>query len=237
MQQVPDVEAAFKFPYVVMHRADFLRVLLQAAEKLGVQIRLDSQIKNLDFSTPSIELQSGERLKYDAIIAADGVNSFCRNLMHGPTYPPIFLGDVAYRVTIEKKDLQEIEGIDDLVKETAVNIWVGPDAHIVTYPLGTTAALNIVITLSTDHVQPVTGQSGPAADHLGRLRRYFESWDTRIAQLLQQARAASRWELRFCDDRQDWIHADGKVGLIGDACHAMLPYVYVLADPARNSPS
>ena len=59
-----------------MHRADFLRLLVKAAGKLGVQIRLDSAIMEIDFSKPSIKLQSGEILRYDAVIAADGLNSF-----------------------------------------------------------------------------------------------------------------------------------------------------------------
>ena len=220
---------------MVMHRADLQRLLVQAAEKLGVRIRLDSAIRRIDFSTPSIELQSGETLLFDAIFGADGLKSPCRSLMHGRTDPPLFLGDVAYRVVIEKKDLSGDEGIKNLIAEEAINVWLGPDAHIVMYPLGRTELLNMVVAFSDDKSQDNAEHRDTVPNHIGRLRKFFESWDPRVSKLLLHAQQASRWELGFCDEMQDWIHVDGKFGLVGDACHAMLPYLYVYDDFRENS--
>ena len=154
--------------------------------------------------------------------------------MHGPANSPMFLGDIAYRVIIEKCNALESEGVDGLFVERTINVWLGPDAHAVMYPLGTTGALNIVILFSNDQIQPVAGHPDSVPDHIGQLRRFFEPWDTRLAKLLLRAPKASRWELRSCDGRGDWIYADGKFGLTGDAAHAMLPYTYVLPGSARN---
>ncbi|KAL9127176.1 MAG: hypothetical protein Q9175_007790, partial [Cornicularia normoerica] len=123
----------------------------------------------------------------------------------------------------EKGHALESEGVDGSVAERTINVWLGPDTHIVLFPLGTTGALNMVISFSTDQIQPLVRCPDSVPDRIGQLRRYFEPWDTRLAKLLLRAREASRWELRFCDGSEEWVHADGKFGLTGDAGHAMLP--------------
>lgn len=70
-------------------------------------------------------------MRYDAVIAADGLNFLCRSLTHGSTSTPVWLGDVAYHVIVEKSHALESEAVDGLVAERTINVWLGPDTHIV----------------------------------------------------------------------------------------------------------
>lgn len=97
---LPDCGAVYGAPYLLIHRADFHYVLASAAKLLGVTIRLNSAVKGVDFYRPGLELESGEVVEGDVVIAADGLRSRCREELLGRKDPPIPSGSLAYRVTL-----------------------------------------------------------------------------------------------------------------------------------------
>ena len=57
-----------------VHRADYLRVLVDEAWRLGVEIRLGCQVTKIQSSAPYVDLANGERVQADVIIGADGMS-------------------------------------------------------------------------------------------------------------------------------------------------------------------
>jgi len=69
---VPDFRDNFQAPYYVVHRAHFHDALHKRALELGVEVRVNSKVVDYDLEAPSIELENGQVLSADLIVAADG---------------------------------------------------------------------------------------------------------------------------------------------------------------------
>lgn len=121
----PYCEETYNAPYLLVHRADFHAILAEAASSLGVSIRLKSPIKSVDFSAPALILENGEFITGDAVIAADGLRSVCREALLGRKDPPIPSGSLAYRITLDPEKMRKHEDLRDLVDYPEFHCWIG----------------------------------------------------------------------------------------------------------------
>ena len=122
---VPHCGAAYGSPYLLIHRADFHYVLASAAKLLGVKIRLNSVVTGVDFTKPGLQLDTGELVEGDVVIAADGLRSRCREALLGRKDPPIPSGSLAYRVTLDPAKLMQHEDLESLVDYPEFHCWIG----------------------------------------------------------------------------------------------------------------
>jgi len=122
---LPHCGAVYGAPYLLIHRADFHYVLASAAKQLGVKIRLNSFAKGVGFAEPFLELDSGEVVRGDVVIAADGLRSQCREALLGRKDPPISCGTLVYRVTIDPTKLMQHEDLESLVDYPEFHCWIG----------------------------------------------------------------------------------------------------------------
>jgi len=118
----------YGFPYFHMHRADLVSVLGQACRaEPQITLRLGETVAACPGDgTPSLVLASGQRLKADVLVGADGLRSVVREALFGPAAPR-FTGNVAWRGLIPAARL---EGAD--IRPVAA-LWMGPGAHFVHY--------------------------------------------------------------------------------------------------------
>ena len=225
----PQLKMAYGVPYLVIHRADLAQVLLDKAKTLGVQTRFGSQITEIDPSRSSVKFFNGEQFKYDLILGADGLHSMCRELIPGQTQQPFFPGDLAFRIVLPKSVWLESKDLLELTKRPAVQIFMGPDAHVVLYPLKEGELYNIVLLLSDEKFpqEVLEDRYNPIADNqrLEWLRIRFSAWSGEVRAILNVASGASVWQLEHCQEATRWVHEAGKLALTGDACHATLPYL------------
>lgn len=117
-------------PLAVIHRGDLQRILLQAVKDAGVSIRLNSKIVAVDDNFEArVQLESGEWVSGDLVIAADGIKSHIRYLMakrHNIQDRSIPTGDAAYRVIIPKEKMQGDQRALDLLNGNVGMRWMGP---------------------------------------------------------------------------------------------------------------
>lgn len=212
-------------PYWHIHRADFHRGLLECALELGIVTHLDSRIVEVQPEVPALVSHTGRRFTADLIIASDGLNSKCREVVVGRPSPPIPTGQMVFRVTIPARHLEQYPELEEMITMPRNNHWIGPRGTILSYLLeGINETLvNLVMTIDVDGRMPDgINQRLSSAD---AARAAFEGWDPRIDLMLRHAEHVLEWRLFTHDEIPTWAHASKKLIIIGDACHAMTPYL------------
>lgn len=163
----------------------------------------------------------------DVIIGADGLKSVCREQMLGHADPPHFTGDLAYRIVVKAEDMKKHDSLRELVEHPSINHWMGPHSHVVCYLLKGGGLYNIVLACPDDLPELVN----TAKADLKEMRERFEGWDPRLTLLLSLVQETSKWRLQNSEEMDKWSHESGKFVLMGDACHATLPYLCVSSFP------
>lgn len=217
---VPDFEDHYHAPYLHIHRADYHRILLQEAERLGVTILLGSAVSDVDFDEPSVHVLGKPKFHADVILGADGLKSKCREVLLGRPDPSPLTGDLAYRSVIQASRIRSHPALRDLVAKPAINYWLGPSSHVVCYLLQGGDLCNIVLICPDNNL--LDSATSVKAD-VQEMRDVFAAWDPRLRALLDLVQETSKWKLRSSVELETWTR--GKFALLGDACHATLPYL------------
>jgi len=227
---VSDPRLVSKAPYLVVHRADLLRALLSGTSGHGVEIKLGSEVTEIDFNKPSLRLSTGETFEADMILGSDGERSRCRSFLLGHPDPPYSPGDVVYRISVPMTDVTEEHVAWDLKKRSSVNFWMGKGGHIVSY-LIKKDVLNIVLVYA-EGAGAGKPMYGPQKADVEEFRAKVADWNPVIQELIGvQGAVCTKWTLFQINELKRWRHESGRFVLIGDAAHAMLPCLYVYPYP------
>lgn len=218
---VPYAEKRYGVPYLHIHRADYHRILVAEAERLGVKLQLGSTVTKIDFDTASILIRDKPDFHADLILGADGLKSICRESLLGHVDPPHLTGDLAYRILIKAEDMKKHADLRELAGEPAINYWMGPYGHVVCYLLQGGGLYNIVL-ICPDNLPEMINTI--KAD-LQEMREFFAGWDPKLKTLLGLVQETTKWRLLNSEEMESWSHPSGKFALLGDACHATLPYL------------
>jgi len=206
-------------PYYHVHRADLIAMLYDIARP-WMTLRLGSKVTSVDASANSITIESGEVLKADLIIGADGVKSIIREqLVDGPDQP-IPTGDAAYRTTVPTSELMKDPDLRPLVETPEAYCWMGPGKHIVGYCIRGRQEYNMVM------LHPDTGsiESWTEGASVEEMRKAYEGWEPRVRKLHALATKTMKSRLMVRLPLKTWVHSGGRIALLGDSCHSMLPY-------------
>jgi salicylate hydroxylase len=207
--------AHYGAPYWHIHRADLLACLEHAARgtrtirlRLGVRVSSLSQVEDV----VRIGLDTGEILHADVLIGADGLQSTVRRSLLGIGAPRL-TGCVAWRLTVP------FAGLEDHFPRRAATVWAGDDKHVVTYRLRQDAVMNFVGVAEHGSFE---GESWTEPGDVEQVRAAFAGWAAPINALLDRADTCWRWALYDRNRMPVW--SLGRVTLLGDACHPMLPF-------------
>ena len=195
-------------PYGVLHRASLQAVLLDAVRR-----------------EPLCTLTVGQRIETaheafaaapaDVLIGADGVWSRLRQAVPG-ALPARYSGNVAWRFLVPYGTAPAF------LNPRTVSAFLGPQAHLVAYPLAESENFNIVAIHQLAEAPPEGWSRAADTPALARLLGAFSGWHADIRRILDDARDPLMWPLHECPDGA-WT--DGaKTVLIGDAAHAMTPF-------------
>ncbi|KAH8812785.1 hypothetical protein F5884DRAFT_316912 [Xylogone sp. PMI_703] len=210
-------------PYWHIHRADLHRGLFEAATEYGCKIHLDSRVVKIDPSAPSLTTKNGDVFAGDLIVASDGLHSMAREIVMGRPGPPVPTGQMVYRVTLPVKKLEGIPELEELITVPRNNHWIGPYGTILSYLLeGVEETLiNFVFTCDVNMPDGVNQKIGDNHE----VRASFKNWDPRIDKMLEYVDEVLEWRLYTHEELPSWVHPSQKLCLIGDAAHAMTPYL------------
>ncbi len=216
IRELPMPEELFGAPYLCMHRAD-LHDTLRCAVPAEI-IHLDKKLVGLEQRSSAIELRfaDGTRAQADAVIGADGVHSVVRDIIIGPDMP-IHGGRIAYRSVFSRALLN---GFDIGPSRTK---WWGPDRHIVIYYVNTTRSELYFVTSVPEPAEWLTRESWSAMGDVGELRKAYKGFHQEVRAVLEACPDCHKWAILDRDPLPRW--SDGRVALLGDACHPMTPYM------------
>ncbi|KAF8209749.1 hypothetical protein K438DRAFT_195741 [Mycena galopus ATCC 62051] len=205
-------------PYYHIHRADLLE-MLHALAAPYMKLRLNSKAVSVDPHAPNVMLENGDIVYGDLIIGADGLKSIVREVVVGASKPPIDSGNSAYRSVISTAGMMTEPDLKDLLDRGEMISWMGPQKHIIGYPIRGKSEYNLVL------VRPDTDahESYLKEGSVAQMRKDFEGWEPRVQKLLKLVDKTYILPLMYREPLEKWVHVDGKVVLLGDACHPTLP--------------
>ena len=204
----------FGNPYAVIHRADVHKSLLegaQASERIEVATSTSVQRVEQDDDGVTVFDALGGRHRGVALIGADGVKSAVRRQYVGDEAR--VSGHVVYRAVVERADFPA-----DL-QWNAASIWVGPNCHLVHYPLRGGEQYNVVVTFHSRQVEQWSVTEGS----FDEVQSYFEGICPRARQLIDLPKSWKRWATADRDPIGQWTF--GRATLLGDAAHPTLQYL------------
>jgi salicylate hydroxylase len=195
-----------------MHRADLVEMLAAALPSkvvhTGHRCRGFEQTGNV----ARVPFANGAIAEADVVIAADGIHSELRQHVTPPSRP-VFHGSVAYRGVLAHRRIPHWPTDSWLM-------WLGKGRHFLTFPVRAGELINYVGFVPADEEMK---ESWSAPGDPDVLRREFAGWDPRIGSLLSQVEATFRWALYDREPLPTWTR--GRLTLLGDAAHPMLPHL------------
>jgi salicylate hydroxylase/6-hydroxynicotinate 3-monooxygenase len=208
-----DAEREFGAPYFLMHRGDLHDALASVIPDDIIERNRKLVGLNQTEDGVTLQFEEGDPVTADVVIGADGVHSVVREALLG-VESPRWTGRVAYRTTYSASLLGGME-IDDCAK------WWGPDRHIVMY----------YVTPSRDEIYFVTSTPEPdfkveswsAKGDLDMLREAYKGFHPQVRAVLDACPEVHKWALVEREPLPKW--GEGRISLLGDACHPMTPYM------------
>lgn len=204
--------ARYGAPYYTFHRADLLDALASGLDHGA--IHLDHRLTGIAERSDRILLAfaNGTEVEAEIVIGADGVRSVIRQALYGDDNPT-YTGQMVWRALLNGGDVPA-----EVLEPTGHIQWVGPGCHLLAYYIRGRKLVNIVTQEDTDKwVEEGWSTRGDPDE----MRLSFPNPEPRLKTLLSVVTACSKWGLFTRPLTQNW--GRGRIQLIGDAAHAMLP--------------
>ncbi|KAK7183731.1 salicylate hydroxylase [Paraphaeosphaeria sporulosa] len=212
---------AFEVPYYVAHRAHLHDALHRQALRLGVIVKLGCKVVQYHEQV-SVTLCDGSVVKGSLVVAADGIKSVAReSLFPDCNHEPMFNGFAAYRATVDVKKMHNDPEIAWILEQTAMNIWIGENKHVMSYTIAGGESFNMVLS-HVDRSDPDTWSEKFAKEHV---EAEFKGWDIRLTKIISLIDECMKWPLKVGRPLKTWVSPSSKMVILGDAAHAMLPYM------------
>jgi len=206
----------FGSPMYLMHRGDLHAMLVNAVRRQKPDaIKLNARCVDFDQDDSGIrlKLEDGRQVTGDVLIGADGLHSRIRQQLFGPATPK-FTGIMAWR------GLAPVERLPEHLRRPMATQWLGPNGHVTCYPVRRGELVNMVGEVERDDwrleswVEPGSHEE---------CRKDFPGWHRDLLDIIESIDSLYKWGLFLREPLPKWCV--GRVSLLGDSCHAMLPFL------------
>jgi salicylate hydroxylase len=207
-------EKQFGAPWFGIHRADLQKILSAAfdAEHLHLGCRLVNIIEQA--GSVVLEFANGRTYEADLVVGADGVRSTVRRWVTGAD-------DMVYSGTSAFRGIVPTENLPSLPDPHAIQFWMGPDGHLLHYAIGGAGeAVNFFAVVETPRIWLHDGSVAEVADEVPVAS--FRGWHPAVTEMIEAASSPIRWGLFTVRPLLRWYR--GRVVILGDAAHGMLPH-------------
>jgi salicylate hydroxylase len=211
-----DCLARFGAPYWMVHRGDLHRVLVEAFNARSDRpVRLNARVVNARSTEAGVtfELNDGSQHSARALLAADGVHSVLREQLLGEDKAQ-FTGLLAWR------GLVPVERVSEHLRAQVGTNWVGPGAHVITYPVRAGELMNVVGIIEREGWR---SESWTERGTHAELLQDFGHWHADVCELMSAIEQPFKWALLGRAPQPGW--AQGNICLLGDAAHPTLPFL------------
>ncbi|MBB4930715.1 salicylate hydroxylase [Lipingzhangella halophila] len=206
-----EYERHYGVPLYTLLRSDLHRILRDSAPSGSV--RRGRYVTSILESSDGVTLRcsDGQEITGDVAIGADGIHSMIRGMLNTEQHG--FANRVLYR------GLLPIERVPEFAAEPRVRIWMGTDAHFSCYPVsgGTRLSFNASVPADIDHPESWSSQG-----RISDLKRAFDGWSPEVHTVISAAEWIGTWILGDREPVRNWHR--GRIALMGDAAHPMLPF-------------
>lgn len=209
-------QARYGVPYITVHRNDLHQVLVKAVEAAAPgAIRLDHRFTGVEQRDGQVTLSFHDKpdATFDVVIGADGVHSKMREILFGAG-PAKFTGIVAWRGVIPAELLPE-----RLTRPIGTN-WIGPGGHVIHYPIRRGELINFTSVIER---QDWKTESWTSAGTNQEFHDDYPGWHDDVHAYIAAIPQPFKWALIARPPMQNWVN--GRVALLGDACHPSLPFL------------
>ena len=204
-------------PYVHIHRADLIDVLVRAVNsrlsKDAIALNSEFEAYENEEDEVTVSCAGQKQIECDLLIGADGIHSSVRTQFLGSVRPS-FTGNVAWRAVVP------VESLKNSVPDPTACIWVGRRKHAVTYLLRNGELANLVAVVEQNEW---TKEDWTVEGSREEALKDFEGWHPTITSILEKSDRLYKWALFDRHPLTRW--SDGRVVIIGDAAHPMLPFL------------
>ncbi|MEV8021407.1 FAD-dependent monooxygenase [Streptomyces sp. NPDC086554] len=201
----------FGAPYYTVHRADLHGGLLALLPPDRVHLGARCVDVKQDGEGAQLHLSDGTVVAADLVVGADGIHSLVRQQIVADR--PRYSGQTIYR------GLVPAERVPHLLDEPCVRLWFGPDKHCVAYPVSAGRQVSFGATVASSDWRE---ESWSARGDVAEVAAAYKGWHPDVVRLIDVAETVSRWALHDRDDIDRL--SSGRVTVIGDAAHPMLPF-------------
>jgi salicylate hydroxylase len=196
-----------------VHRAHLLGVLEQSVPSGRLHPGKRCVAVKESAGAAVARFQGGSTVSADAVVGADGIHSVVRSIFHRDE--PVFSKTVAYRGLIPMKRLAALGDARE-----HLTFWFGPRQHFLTFPVARGELMNLVAFVHAAEPWPAASWTVPG--EVADLARDFAGWEPTVQAVIEGLDHTTRWALYDREPLDSWSF--GRVTLLGDAAHAMLPH-------------
>ncbi|KAJ3331075.1 hypothetical protein HDU93_009958 [Gonapodya sp. JEL0774] len=223
-------EEMFGMPYYFIHRGEYHTILRDEAVASSlsspvanpgppVNILLDSAVISVDCDSTTVLTSDGRSFSGDVVVGADGVRSVVKIAVTEESDHAKSTGDIAYRFLIPTEKIKQHPELS-FALEPAMDMHVGRGCHVVTYLISEGAYLNVAACGPDDNL---TDESWNQRGSQEELLNIYKGWSPQMIKLMSLSDSYLKWQLKRRDELSTWVR--GNTTLLGDACHAMVPYL------------